>query len=229
MKIMKRKTAIIVSGPPGSGKGTQAKLLAKKFGFFHFISSQVGKEYISKHKNQETIKQAENYRKGLLFDPPWLLKVIKEKIQKLFDKVDGIVFDGSPRTLYEAERLYPFLVDLFGKENVKIIIIDVNERELRKRLEKRLICSKNSEHVFIRSAQLQPGVACPECPKQDGGVLKERDLDKKELFQARMEEYKNRTLPGLEFLKKNHRVIIINGEQPIEKVFQDILDAIKHF
>lgn len=213
------KKAIFVLGPPGSGKGTQAKLLAEKFGFFHFITSVVGKEYIATHDDPETQKQLENYKTGLLYDPPWVIKVIKEKTEEVFKNYNGIVYDGSPRTLLEAEFLPQFLSDLIGKKNIKIIEIAVSDEETKKRLAKRLICGKNSGHVFISSEKLKAGNSCPE----GDGILSERDLDNPDLFAERISEYRNRTVPCLEFLKKNHPVITINGEQSIEDVFKDIV------
>lgn len=205
-------------GPPGSGKGTQAKIFAEKFGFFHFITSQMGKDYIATHDDPETKKQMELYKKGILYDPIWLANVIKEKTLEVFKNYQGIVYDGSPRTLYEAKFLYKFLGELIGVENMLVVEIVVGEEELKKRLAKRLICDKNSDHVFIRSEELNLGDKCPE----GDGVLSERDLDKPELFDTRIAEYKNRTVPGLEFIKKNHSVITVNGDQSIENVQKDI-------
>lgn len=213
--------ALFVLGPPGSGKGTQIKLLAAKFGLHHFISSQVGGDYIASHNDAETLRQKEKYEKGLLFDHEWMFERVKEKTEEIFRNGEkkGIIYDGSPRTLYEAENLYNFLACLIGEENIKIIEIRASESEIIKRLEKRLICADSGEHVFIRSEKLKPGSLCPEC----GGVLKERDLDKKEVIKTRMEEYKNKTLPGLKFLEEKHGVLSVNGEQTIEEVHQEIM------
>ncbi len=223
MEEMMGKKAIMVLGPPGSGKGTQAKILAEKLGFFHFITSQVGKEYIASHSDPETQKQMELYKKGVLFDPLWLMKVVKEKTEEIFKNHSGIIYDGSPRTLPEAEFLYKLLSEIIGTANISVVEIDINNEELKKRLAKRLICDKSSSHVFIRSEKLNPGDFCPE----GDGVLSERDLDKPELFDTRIAEYKNRTLPGLEFLKRTHSVITVNGDQPIEEVQNDILEAVR--
>ncbi|MBU2263669.1 nucleoside monophosphate kinase [Patescibacteria group bacterium] len=187
-------SVFMVLGPPGSGKGTQIKLLADKLGFFHFISSKIGREYIKTHNDSETLKQKERYDTGLLFDAKWMFKVIKEKTEEIFNDKDnckGIIYDGSPRTLYEAENLYDFLVKLIDKENIKIIEIDAKEKELRKRIKKR-----------------------------------KRDLDKEEIFNVRIRVYKEETLPGLEFLKKKHKIIVINGDQSIEKVHKDIVEKL---
>ncbi|MEW5907823.1 MAG: nucleoside monophosphate kinase [Patescibacteria group bacterium] len=214
--------AVIVIGPPGSGKGTQIKLLAEKFRFFHFISSRVGRDYIFSHNDPPAMRQKERYEKGLLFDKEWMFERVKEKTEEIFNhqnEFNGIIYDGSPRTLYEAEMLYDFLIDSLGKENLKIIEIDVRDEELKKRIEKRLICNQSGEHVFIESDELKPCVKCPECH----GVLQERDIDKKEIFDVRMKEYKNQTVPALNFLATKQKIIKINGEQSIENVHGDIL------
>lgn len=221
MNKSKKFSVLMVLGPPGSGKGTQIKMLAEKLGFYHSISSQLGKEYIKTHSDPETIGQKKNYEKGLLFDSQWMFKIIKEKTKEIFSG-KGIIYDGSPRTLYEAKELYNFLTELIGRENIKVIEIDVDEKELWERIKKRLICSNSDSHVFIRSDKLQPGLPCPE----GEGFLQERDLDKKEIFDVRMERYKKETMPALEFLKKNHEVITINGNQPLEAVHNDIIKAL---
>ncbi len=186
----------MVLGPPGCGKGTQVELLVKKFGLFHLISSEVGKEYIKTHHDSETLRQKERYDKGFLFEPEWMFKVVKEKTEEMLkdgDGCQGIIYDGSPRTLYEAENLYEFWAERTDKKNIKVIEIDVSERDLRKRIKKR-----------------------------------KRDLDKEEIFNERIMVYQEETLPGLEFLKKNHGVIVIDGEQSIEDVHKEIMQKLNH-
>lgn len=193
--MSKKFLILMVLGPPGSGKGTQIELLSEKFGFFHLISSEVGKEYIKTHNDLETLRQKERYDKGLLFDPEWMFKVVKEKTEEILKDCNGckgIIYDGSPRTPYEAENLYKFLTERVDRENIKVIEIDVSEEELRKRIKKR-----------------------------------KRDLDKEEIFLVRIRVYKEETLPGLEFLKKNHGVITVNGGQSIEKVHEDIMQKLE--
>jgi len=193
--MSKKFLILMVLGPPGSGKGTQIELLSEKFGFFHLISSDVGKEYIKTHNDSETLRQKERYDKGLLFDPEWMFKVVKEKTEELLKDCNGckgIIFDGSPRTLYEAKNLYKFLTERVAKENIEIIEIDVSEEELRKRIKKR-----------------------------------GRDLDKEEIFNIRIKVYREETLPGLEYLRKKHGVIKINGEQSVENVHKEIMQKLK--
>lgn len=129
-----------VLGAPGSGKGTQIKLLAEKLGFFHFVSSQIGKDYIKSHDDIETKEQEKRYASGLLWDSNWLLKIVKDKTEEIIkdgDNHKGIIYDGSPRTLSEAEELLNFLSEKIGRENIKMIEIDVGEDELRRRIRER--------------------------------------------------------------------------------------------
>jgi adenylate kinase len=221
---MSNKGAIFVLGPPGSGKGTQARLLAQKTGFFHFITSKVGLDYIASHSDAETRRQKELYNKGILYEPKWLvLRVLKEKTREVLENYPGIVYDGSPRTFYEAKELLAFLKSLVGKDNILTLEILVSEGELKNRLEKRLICDKNASHVFIRSTKLRPGARCPE--KECGGFLKERELDK--VFETRIKEFRERTMPAVNYLKKFSRVIPINGEQSIEAVHKEIMEKVE--
>lgn len=216
--------ALMVLGPPGSGKGTQVKLLAEKLGLFHLISSWLGNDYIKIHNDPESLRQKERTEKGLLFEVKWMSERVKEKTEEILkdkdkDNCKGIIYDGSPRSLYEAEHLYNFLVRLIDKENIKIIEINVSEEELAKRIKKRLICSNSSKHVFIRSDGLRPGTPCPE----GDGVLEERGMDKEEIFRVRIKTYQKETIPALGYLKKHHDVITINGEQDIEDVHREIM------
>jgi len=218
------KKVVFVLGPPNSGKGTQAKRLAKELGFYHFITSKEGLKYIDTHNDKETKRQKELYVKGILYEPEWLVeKVLKERAREVLENYPGIVFDGSPRTLFESEKLYEFLSELIGKENISVIEINVSEDELKKRSSERLVCDKDLNHVIsTRFMDLKKGDDCPECSK---GVLIKRDLDK--VFDIRMEQFRKRTSPGLDFLKDKGLVVTINGEQSPKEVHNDIVKGLK--
>ena len=227
MNTEKNFFVVLMVGPPGSGKGTQAKLLAEKFGLYHFITSQILREYFESHNDPETRRQKKIFEEGKLVKPRWVLERVKEKTIGLMEdpSIKGIVYDGSPRTLYEAENLVPFLAEMVGRDNIVVLEIDVSPQEIKKRLGKRLICSGSAEHIFIRSDELKPGSECPE----GDGVLKERDLDRAEIIETRIEEYQRRTKPGLDYLKEKYRVVRINGEQSIEDVHKEITKKLERW
>lgn len=214
------KSVIILIGPPGSGKGTQADMLAEKFGLFHLESSKVIEEKIKNAPPDDAIMQREKklWESGILNTPELVLEWIKEKAKEVAGEGHGIVFSGSPRTIYEAEGEAPVLEELYGKENVKVFNIEISEDESIKRNSKRRIC-KDSRHPIPGFPEFEGITKCPK----DGSEIITRVLDNPETIKIRYQEYLNRTLPIIDFLKKrDYKIIEINGEQPIEKVFEEI-------
>jgi adenylate kinase len=218
-----KKIAIFLFGLWTAGKGTQAKLLADRLGMYHFTTSHEGKEYMKTHHDEQTSRQMELYSSGLLFEPEWTSRVVLERTKEIFEKEKGIIYDGTPRTLYEAQSVFPVVLDLFEKENVYILFIEISEEESQKRTLSRLICDKDSRHIYIRSDQLKPGVKCQE----GDGVLEVRDLDNLETLKTRTNEYKTRTMPAIKYMENLHSVKKINGEQSIEDVHKDIIKALE--
>ncbi|KKT41412.1 MAG: Adenylate kinase [Candidatus Giovannonibacteria bacterium GW2011_GWA2_44_13b] len=217
-----KKAAIFLFGRPASGKGTQAKILSDKTGFYHFTTSREGKEYINTHSDEQTKRQAELYKAGKLFLPEWTSRVVLEKTMEIIKTAKGIIYDGTPRTLYEAKAVFPEIVKLLGKENVYVLLIDISAEEFKRRVEKRLICNRDSRHVYIRSDVFMPGTKCPE----GDGTLEIRDLDQKEVLQMRTDEYAEKTVPAIKFIEGLHAIKSINGEQSIENTNKDILKAL---
>jgi adenylate kinase len=217
---MDKKFVIIVMGRPGSGKGTQAELLAKHFNFFHFETTKFLKEYFSEEPDDLRTKKAwEQFRSGQLVESSLVTEIVLRAAKKLIQEERGFVFDGFPRDLYEAERFLPFLVGFYNKENIKVFNVKVSPDEIEQRLEKRLICQK-SRHVYIQGVDgLDVDSPCPE----DGSLLEKRDMDKPEIVLERFKTYEEETAPAIEYLRKNHEVLDINGEQPIKDVFKDTL------
>jgi adenylate kinase len=219
---LERKVAIFLFGRPASGKGTQANLLAGKAGLYHFTTSREGKEYIKTHDDEQTKRQVELYKAGKLFEAEWTSRVVLEKTKEIMKTANGIIYDGTPRTLYEAKAVFPEIVELLGKENIYVFLIKISGEEFKKRAEKRLICAADSRHVYIRSDSFSPGDKCPE----GDGVLATRDLDNPAVLQMRTDEYANKTVPAIKFVEDIHSIKVINGEQNIEDVHQDIVKAL---
>lgn len=219
-----KKWAVILIGPIGSGKGTQAELLAEKFGLYNFETSKIIEEKIKNADadDEVMIREKNKWATGQLNTPELVKRWVLEKINELHKKGLGIAFSGSPRTLEEAEAEMPVLENLFGKENIKVVHIQLGENESIKRNSHRRICKAN-RHPIPNFPEFQDIKVCP----RDGSELITRTLDNPEVIKVRYQEYLNRTEPILDFLtKKGYGPIDINGEQAIEKVFQDILEKI---
>jgi len=217
---------IILIGPPGSGKGTQAKMLAEKLKLFHLQTSKLGEAKINDPelvKNDPEVAEAKKlYDSGGLFSPEWIQKLVLEKVKELVAQNKGIIFDGSPRTLDEAEKELPELESVFGRENIKIIKINLSEYESLKRNSHRRVCKLN-QHPIPNFPEFENVKICPE----DGSEIILRSLDDPETIKTRYKVYMEETYPVFDFFKsKGYNITEINGEQPIENVQKDILNKL---
>ncbi len=219
----KNPTAIIIMGPQGSGKGTQAKLLAKKFGL-EYVGAGDGLRARQKTGSFTGKKLISVMNRGELVPDFVLIDTLGDTLEKLKrnPKIKGVVLDGWTRIMIEAILVEQSLDWYEGDKNVKIILINISRKESFNRLTKRRQCKK--------CGQLIPWIGdfkklkkCDKC----GGKLVVRVDDSLASIKKRLEEYKNKTIPVINYYKKRGRIIGINGEQPIEKVFQDVLKAIK--
>ncbi|MEX0916637.1 MAG: nucleoside monophosphate kinase [Candidatus Spechtbacterales bacterium] len=139
---MNKPICVFVMGRPGAGKDTQAALLSD---FFHLENIKTSALLRAKFEGNPTdpliAKQKEVFDAGELNDPEWVMSVVVERVTQLcennFDGKQGIIFSGSPRTLYEAERLVPFLVARFGKDCIVGVLVSVSEEEGIERILKR--------------------------------------------------------------------------------------------
>lgn len=213
-------------GPPGSGKGTQAEMFVEKFGLVHLETSKLGEEKINNPelvKSDPEVAEAKRlYDKGELFPPPWTVKIMVEAIREVAGRGMGTIFSGSPRTLHEAENEFPVWESLYGKENVKVIHLNLTKEESIKRNSSRRICKAN-RHSIPDFPMFKDLKACPK----DGSELIKRSLDTPETISIRYEVYLRQTQPILSLAEeRGYKIIEIEGEQPIEDVFQDILEKL---
>ncbi len=222
------KIGIIIFGPPGSGKGTQAQLLAEKFNLVHFDSGSYLRKilYDPKYKKNKAIQAERKLNEaGKINTPLWVLKIIVDKIKKIEKLNESVVFSGSPRSTFEAfgdkkyKGLMKILEEFYGKKNIRIFILNISERESIRRNSKRIICS------ICRTPLLsQTSKNCPFC----AGPLKSRFDDKKEIIVERLKEYQQRTFPIIKELKrKKYKIININGYQFPYKIHQKIIANIR--
>lgn len=215
---------VFLIGPPGSGKGTQAELLAKELGFEHFeISKVIENKFKEADPNdKEIVHQKEHWISGELVHQELVAKWFLEKVSELKNQVQGFVFSGSARAVDQAEKELNFLSKIYGKENIVAVEIKLSEGESVKRNSARRICKENRHPIpnFPEYADIK---VCPE----DGSEIITRELDKPEIIKERYQVYLRDTAPVIDYFKENgYKLKEINGEQPIEKVFEDIKESL---
>jgi adenylate kinase len=227
------KQVVILLGAPGSGKGTQGTLLAEKLGLYYFETSKILEESFKSHQADEFVeiggekfyfaKEKENWENGLLVSPAFVVYLSEGKIRNLYKEEKGIVFSGAFRTMDEAEKMAPIIKELYGEENINVILLEIGAEHSIFRNSNRRICEL-MRHPILYSEETKELNYCPV----DGSKLIRRELDNPETIKIRLKEYKERTLPLVEYFKKtNLRVSKINGEQSVSKIFKDILKTLQ--
>ncbi len=210
---------IVLLGAPGAGKGTQAEILAKRTGLPHISSGDIFRENLK--KQTELGKLAQKYMsKGELVPDDVTIAMIKERLSRP-DCAKGAILDGFPRTPTQAKALDEMLAELGGKV-VAVPFIKVPEEELVERLSGRLVCKANG-HIFHKkyNPPKVPGIC-----DYDGSELYQREDDKPEVVRNRIRVYLEQTAPLIDFYRARGLLVEIDGNQPIEKVTEDLWNAL---
>jgi adenylate kinase len=233
------KQVIIIFGPPGAGKGAQSELLSEKLGFYPFETSRIlEREFNKAEKLSENsaerfiefdgqkfdiLEEKKLWKEGKLCSPPFVVCLMAKEIKKLFEQADSIILSGSPRTLYEAEKLVPYLDELYKKENIKVILLEIKPETTLFRNSNRKICEL-MRHSILFNKETKNLTICP----LDGSKLVRREgLDDVQTIKVRLKEYKDRTVPVFDYFKKQGiKIIKINGENSVAEVYQDVLKAV---
>ncbi|MBE0409691.1 MAG: adenylate kinase [Anaerolineales bacterium] len=208
---------IVILGPPGAGKGTQSRKLAKKLKLAHISSGDLFRENL---KNGTKLgKLADEYiRKGELVPDDVTIGMVSDRLSQK-DTVNGAIFDGFPRTPAQAEALGKMLAEFGGEVNMAAYI-RVPDEELIERLAGRLTCRENG-HIFHR--KYNPPKETGRCD-YDGSDLYQREDDQAETVKRRIDVYHEQTRPLKEYYQKLGLLFEVNGEQSIEDVMVDLLE-----
>jgi adenylate kinase len=209
-------TFIVLLGPPGVGKGTQAKSIADTTGLPHISSGDLFRENI---KNGTDLgKLAQSYmNKGELVPDDVTIAMIRDRLSRP-DCKGGALLDGFPRTTVQAEALAKLLAEFSGQVD-HVPYITASEATLIERLSGRWTC-KAQGHVFHE--KYNPPKRSGICD-EDGSELYQRDDDKAETVTRRIQVYFQQTAPLIAFYRERGLLAEINGTQPIEKVTADLL------
>lgn len=209
-------------GLPGAGKGTQAEQIVEKYNIPHISTGDMFRAAMK--NNTELGKKAKSFMdNGDLVPDEVTNGIVRERLAE-DDAKNGFLLDGFPRTVEQAEELENILNDL-GTELDAVISIEVDKDVLMKRLTGRWICRTcGKTYHEIYNPPKVPG----KCDL-DGGELYQRDDDKKETVEKRLNVNMKQTKPLLDFYSEKGKLHNINGEQDIKDVFVDVEKILASF
>ncbi|MEA3349997.1 MAG: adenylate kinase [Chloroflexota bacterium] len=211
---------IIMLGPPGAGKGTQAKSLAEKLGLPHISSGDIFRENL--RKKTELGQLAEGYvNRGELVPDDLTIAMINDRLSRS-DCADGALLDGFPRTAPQAEALDTLLSDLGKGEVTAVPYIKVPNDVLTKRLTGRRTCRAHG-HIF--HIMFNPPEVDGKCDF-DGSELYQREDDTAETVNRRIHVYHEQTQPLIDYYQQREKLVEINGDQSIASVSDDLIAAL---
>jgi adenylate kinase len=213
-------TYIVLLGPPGVGKGTQAKILSERSGLAHISSGDLFRENM---RNQTELgKMAQSYmNKGELVPDDVTIAMIRERLSRP-DCEAGAILDGFPRTPGQAEALENMLHEFNGHVDA-VPYITAEEEILVDRLSARWTCRAGG-HIF--NEKFNPEKERGKCDF-DGSELYQRDDDKAETVKHRIDVYLQQTAPLIDYYRDHGQLVEIDGTQSIEQVNEDLLHALK--
>jgi adenylate kinase len=205
---------ILLFGVQGSGKGTQAKLLAKKYGYTIF---ETGAELrlLSQTNSPLGEKIHSIISKGLLVDAHLVMDIVEDFLQRT-PLIQPILFDGIPRNT-EQKEAFDALMEKYHKE-VQGIHITLSKEEALDRILGRFICKGVKDQPISLTEE--------ECIAQGGEVIKRQDDTDSEAIKKRIELFFKETLPIISQYEKEGKIVSVNGNQTIERVFEDISQAL---
>lgn len=207
---------IIMLGAPGAGKGTQAKQIAGKYSIPHISTGDIFRANIK--NGTELGKKAKEYMdQGLLVPDELTCDLVVDRIGQ-DDCKNGFVLDGFPRTIPQAEALTNAL-DKLGQKMDFAIDVDVPDENIVKRMSGRRACLECGATYHVVSIPPKKEGICDAC----GSELVLRDDDKPETVQKRLDVYHEQTQPLIDYYKKAGILKSVDGTQPMEDVFSDIV------
>jgi len=212
---------LILFGPPGAGKGTQASRISSKYGILHISTGDILRAAVKEGTGLGRL--AKSYMdKGDLVPDEVVIGIIKERIRKP-DSREGFMLDGFPRTIPQAEALDRMLTEE-GLKIGAVISIEVDDEEIVRRITGRRVCEKCGAMYHITYDPPKNAGYCDKC----SGKLFQRDDDSEEVIRRRLQVYRSQTEPLKEYYRKAGILKGIQGMGTVDEVFggiQKILNA----
>ena len=211
---------VILLGPPGVGKGTQAARLASVLEIPRISTGEMLRDAIA--SGTPLGQQAEPLmQQGGLVPDELLAELIDERIQKP-DCANGYILDGFPRTLPQAER-FERMVNGSGKQPAKVVRIEVARDTLLDRLSGRRWCSRCQATYHVRNQPPRQQGVCDV----DGVTLVQREDDKEKAVERRLADFEERTEPVIDYYRRHGQVRNVDGARPVAEVFDDIVSHVR--
>ncbi|MBF8983505.1 adenylate kinase [Lutibacter sp. B2] len=210
---------VILLGPPGAGKGTQAAGIVEKYSIPHISTGDIFRKNIKEGTALGT-KAKDYMNKGLLVPDELVVEIVKDRLQE-DDCKNGFLLDGFPRTVNQAEALN----DSLGEMNVsldKVINVDVDKEILIERAVGRRICKECGATFHVKFNPSKEEGICDQCAEK----LYQRADDTEETVSKRIEVYLNQTQPLIDYYQDRNILVTIDGQQEIKKVFDEIVVAL---
>ncbi len=205
-------------GPPGAGKGTQARDLAQEWRALHLATGDMLREAVA--AGSPLGREAKSYmNQGALVPDDVIIRMMGERLGAA-DAGHGFILDGFPRTIAQAEALAKLLKDL-GQTLDAVVYFDVSEPELLRRLTGRRVCRKCGHSYHMTSNPPTRAGVCDEC----GGKLYQRDDDAEATVRKRLEVYQRQTAPLLDYYRQRSLLATVSGEGPLATIRDSIRAA----
>lgn len=210
---------LILLGPPGAGKGTQAVSIVDKYKVPHISTGDIFRYNIK--EGTDLGKKAKDYMdKGLLVPDELVLEIVEDRL-KMDDCKGGFLLDGFPRTVMQAVALDEVLKNMDVSLD-KVINIEADKDILVERAVGRRICKECGATFHIKNNPSKRGDICDKC----GGDLYQRADDNEKTVATRIEVYLKDTTPLIDYYGRQNKLVTVDGIKAIDKVFEDIVASL---
>ncbi|MEW5783607.1 MAG: adenylate kinase [Bacillota bacterium] len=212
---------IILLGPPGAGKGTQAERLVNKYNLAYISTGDILRAAVK--SGSPLGRQAQGYmEQGQLVPDEVVVGIVEERLLEP-DCTKGALLDGFPRTVVQARTLDRVLAEMERKVN-RVVHITVAEEELIARLTGRRVCRDCGATYHIKFNSPKVRNVCDQC----GGELYQREDDSLATVTERLTVYKKQTEPLISYFQEQNILITVDGNQEIDHIFNEICGLLDH-
>jgi len=213
---------LLIFGPPGVGKGTQAKLLSAEYGIPHISTGDTLRKAVT--EGTELGKQAKAIMDSGRLVPDDIMIGIAREVLTAPGTEGGFILDGFPRTIAQAEAL-SVMFEQLGFTDVRVVVLEVSDDEVVRRLGSRYVCSNDGKIFNALTDKVTLATPCPQC----GGKLMQRDDDKESTVRERLRVYHSQTAPIIRYYSERGVTVAVDGGGSVENVNREIRRKLERY